>query len=76
VSFTIDFHLEVQENYALLGHYAAGSGNSFPDFRPFKMEPIGCPETSVKNYHYSLCNEPEERSSPAVCHFISECSTR
>ena len=23
----------------------------------------GCPETSVRNYHYSLCNNPEERSS-------------
>jgi len=33
---------------------------------PLKMGPIGCPETSVRNYHYSLCNNPEERSS----HFI------
>jgi len=24
---------------------------------------IGCPETSVRNYHYSLRNSPEERSS-------------
>jgi hypothetical protein len=28
-----------------------------------RMEPIGCPETSVRNYHYSLRNNPEERSS-------------
>jgi hypothetical protein len=28
-----------------------------------KMGPIGWPETSVRNYHYSLCNNPEERSS-------------
>jgi len=28
-----------------------------------KMAPIGCPETSVRNYHYSLLNDPEERSS-------------
>ena len=28
-----------------------------------KMEPIGCPETSAVNYHYSLRNKPEERSS-------------
>jgi len=27
------------------------------------MEPIGCPETSVRNYNYSLRNNPEERSS-------------
>ena len=26
------------------------------------MGPIGFPETSVRNYHYSLCNNPEERS--------------
>jgi len=24
---------------------------------------IGCPETSVRNYHYTLRNNPEERSS-------------
>jgi hypothetical protein len=24
---------------------------------------LGCPETSVRNYHYSLYNNPEERSS-------------
>jgi hypothetical protein len=27
------------------------------------MGPIGCPETSVRNYHYSLHNNPKERSS-------------
>jgi hypothetical protein len=27
------------------------------------MGPLGCPETSVINYHYSLRNNPEERSS-------------
>jgi hypothetical protein len=27
------------------------------------MGPIGRPETSVRNYHYSLRNNPEERSS-------------
>jgi len=26
------------------------------------MELIGCPETSVRNYHYSVRNNPEERS--------------
>jgi len=26
--------------------------------------PKGCPETSVSNYHYSLHNSPEDRSSP------------
>jgi len=27
------------------------------------MGPIGCPETSVRNYHYSVCNSPEEHIS-------------
>ena len=27
------------------------------------MGPIGCPETSVRNYYYALRNNPEERSS-------------
>jgi len=27
------------------------------------MGKIGCPETSVRNYLYSLYNSPEERSS-------------
>jgi len=26
-------------------------------------EPIGCPETAVRNYHHSLRNNPEERCS-------------
>jgi hypothetical protein len=31
------------------------------------MELIGCPKTSVRNYHYSLHNNPEERSSHQIC---------
>jgi hypothetical protein len=27
------------------------------------MGPIGCPETSVQNYHSKVCNIPEERKS-------------
>jgi len=30
---------------------------------PFKMEPIGCPETSVRNCYDMLRNNPEERKS-------------
>ena len=33
------------------------------DSWPMRMRPIGCPETSVRNYHYSLSNSPEERCS-------------
>ena len=31
--------------------------------QPLKMKPIGCPETSVRNYQNSLSNKPEVRSS-------------
>jgi len=27
--------------------------------------PISCPERLVRNYHYTLCNNPEERISQA-----------
>jgi len=38
---------------------------------PLNIGPIGCPETSVRNYHYSLRNNPEERSSQtSVCHSL------
>ena len=30
---------------------------------PLQMGPTGCYETSVRNYHNSLCNCPEEHSS-------------
>jgi len=57
--------------------YTQYTGNSFSTFRgnksappsrqknswPLKIWPIGCPETSVKNYHYTLCNIPGECSS-------------
>jgi len=33
------------------------------DYWTLKMGPIGCPETSVRNYNYSLRNNLEERSS-------------
>jgi len=35
----------------------------FLDSWPLKTEPRGCPETSVRNYHYSLRNSTEQRSS-------------
>jgi len=57
------FRREVAENCVLLGYYAASSGNSLSTFRDrLKKGQIGSPETSVKNYHYSLRNSPEERS--------------
>jgi len=46
--------------------------------RPLKMVPIGSPETSVRNYHYSPRNNPEKRSSHLItdvqcCHL--QCPT-
>jgi hypothetical protein len=31
-------------------------------YSSLKMWPINCPETSVRNYHQTLCNNPEERA--------------
>ena len=34
----------------------------FSDFlTPLKMGPIDCPETSVRNYHYTMHINPKER---------------
>jgi len=68
------------ENCALPGYYVAGSDNFLPTFRynpsvsssgfldcwSLRKEPIGCPETSLRNYHYSLRNKTEERSSQFI----------
>jgi hypothetical protein len=51
----------LEESCALLGCYAACSGKSLS--WPLKMGPIGRPETSVRIYHYTLRNNPEERRS-------------
>ena len=37
-------------------------GSKNQDYCPMKMGIMGCPETSVMNYHYTLRNSPEERS--------------
>ena len=69
--------LSLLENCVLLGYYAVNS-NSLPTFqdilfipssriRPLKMGLLGCPETSVRNYHYSLHYNPEECSSHLLC---------
>lgn len=63
------------EKCAVLGCYAGNTGNLFPTFRDSlsikflvsrikqNMSPIACSDTSVKNYHYSLRNNQEDRSS-------------
>ena len=34
-----------------------------PEMSPLKIGPIGCTETSIRSYHYSLLNDTEDRSS-------------
>jgi len=49
------FRREVDENCALLGYYAASSGNTLPRNRDNvsvpKLGTMGCPEMSIRNYH-------------------------
>jgi hypothetical protein len=65
----------IDEICSLLGYYTALSDRSVPTFRdnisvpsswtswPLKMGLIGCPETSLQNYHPTLRNIPQERRS-------------
>jgi hypothetical protein len=46
-----------KENCTLLRYYAASSCG------PLKLRPVGCPETSLRIYHYPPRNNPEESSS-------------
>ena len=39
------------------------------------MGPIGYPETSVKNYHYTLSDNPEDRRSHNMTQFCRELSS-
>ena len=58
------FRREVDENSALLCYYAASSGNLLPTIRDNLSGPtVFFSEMSVRNHHYSLRNNPEERSS-------------
>jgi len=73
------FRREVDEDCALLDYYETNTGNCLPTFldnlsvqsSESRMGPIGCPEKSVRNYHYSLRNNPEERSSHVCMHLAS-----
>ena len=61
-------------NCALLGYYTANCGNLLPTFWdnlstpswPLKMGPIGCPETSARNYRYSLHNNTRAKFSSTL----------
>jgi len=58
------FLLETNENCHLLSFYAAIHGNTLPTFRDnlsvpssySRLGPIGCPETSIRDYHCALRN--------------------
>ena len=64
---------EVAENCTLLGYCAASSGKFLAKFRgqpigpilrrTLRMGPISYPETTVRNYHCPMRNNPNERSS-------------
>ena len=41
-----------------------------PRSGPLKMGPIVCPKILVRNYHYLLCNNPEECSSHKLYYVI------
>ena len=58
------FRCSVKNNCSLLGSYAAQTFRdklSLPCSRQFKMGAIGCPETSVINYHYIYLLTPWSR---------------
>jgi hypothetical protein len=71
------FRRDVDGICDLLGCYAASSGNPLPTFRynvsvppsrvktsgAWKVGPIRCSETLVKDYHLTLRNIPEDRRS-------------
>jgi hypothetical protein len=37
--------------------------SDFLDYSTLKVGSIGCPETSIRNYHYALRNIPEQHRS-------------
>jgi hypothetical protein len=60
------FRREVDENYAVMGSHAASSdfSSTFRDNLSVPYSGVdGCSETSVRNYHCLLRNNPEERSA-------------
>jgi len=63
---------ELQSSGLLRSEYYVISYRRFgttylPYSRVKKMGPIGCPETSVRNYDHSLRNNPEE---PKITHLV------
>jgi hypothetical protein len=59
------YKIMVAENCTPFGYYAASSGNSCQRFGTTYRSHFqgGFPERLARNHHYSLRNNPEERSS-------------
>jgi len=72
VYFTDGTQNSLNKNCTFLGYYAASTGNFLPTSQDNLSVPspgvnnqtkkISCSETSVRNSHYSLRNNPGERS--------------
>jgi len=69
---SVSFHLDVGRNlkvetfhrpHSFLYKLRIGATGFLLDSWTLIMGPTDCPETSVRNYHYPLHNNPEERSS-------------
>jgi hypothetical protein len=48
------------------------SSESEEQYKPLKMGSIGCPESSVRNYHYFLRNNPVEGVSQCHDHLMQQ----
>jgi len=51
----------IKQRVLVISYRRSGTTYRYHFQCPSKMGPIGCPETSVINYYYSLRNNPEER---------------
>jgi hypothetical protein len=69
--------LQLDENCVNVGYYAASNGNSLPTFGNNLWDRQFFPETSVRNYHFSLRNDPDECSSHLLrCGSLKSCAIR
>jgi hypothetical protein len=55
-----------------IGPYSRVNNLRTVEFLPLQTEPMGNPETSVWNYHYTLRNSPEEHSYRECGRFLQK----
>jgi hypothetical protein len=78
VSFGVWFNAELQHAISVNTSKCVSSGfrreadENLRVLWPLKKGPTGCLETSVRNYHYTARNNPEERSSQGPECFTNE----